>query len=88
MAVGKSRRIVIDVDDVDLKRNLHSVLAGEGRSLKDWFSAAANQYLNGREVRVLAAEPRSSYGNESVQPRNLSPRKEPGRTRAHPGKKA
>jgi hypothetical protein len=48
MAVGKSKRIVIDVDDVDLKRRLHSALAGEGRCLKDWFLEAARQYLQGR----------------------------------------
>lgn len=45
MAIGKSRRIVIDVDDVDLKRQLYSALGSEGRSLKEWFSAAVVEYL-------------------------------------------
>lgn len=45
MPIGKSRRIVIDVDDVTLKRGLYSALASEGRSLKDWFAAAATDYL-------------------------------------------
>jgi hypothetical protein len=48
MPVGKSRRIVIDLDDLDLKRRLHSALAGEGRCLKDWFVEAAHQYLDAR----------------------------------------
>lgn len=46
MPIGKSRRIVIDVEDVALKRNLYAVLAAEGRSLKDWFSSAVNEYLS------------------------------------------
>jgi hypothetical protein len=48
MAIGKSRRIVIDVDDVQLKRRLHVALAADGRSLKDWFVAAAVDYLDAR----------------------------------------
>lgn len=54
MAVGKSRRIVIDVDDIDLKRQLHSALAGEGRCLKDWFLEAAQRYLSGRPLTTSA----------------------------------
>lgn len=46
MAIGKSRRIVIDVEDVALKRSLYAVLAAEGRSLKDWFAAAVSDYLS------------------------------------------
>jgi hypothetical protein len=45
MPIGKSRRIVIDVEDVTLKRNLYAALAVEGRSLKDWFASAADEYL-------------------------------------------
>jgi hypothetical protein len=68
MAVGRSRRIVIDVDDVELKRRLHSALAHDGRSLKDWFVAAAREYLEGRVGRQLdlvlrVAEPAESYGS-------------------------
>jgi hypothetical protein len=61
MAVGKSNRIVIDVDEVDLKRRLHAALAQDGRSLKDWFVSVAEQYLEERtggrqlDFRVLAA---------------------------------
>lgn len=48
MAVGKSRRIVIDVDDVALKRNLYAALAEDGRSLKEWFVNAVGEYLETR----------------------------------------
>ena len=51
MAIGKSRRIVVDVTDVALKRNLYAALATEGRSLKDWFAAAAGDYLAARSAR-------------------------------------
>jgi hypothetical protein len=67
MAVGRSRRIVIDVDDVDLKRRLHSALAHDGLSMKDWFVAAAKAFLRNRdqlELPVLrAAEPTATYGD-------------------------
>lgn len=66
MPIGKSRRIVIDVDDVTLKRGLYSALATEGRSLKDWFAAAANDYLtlhSGISARstLRVAEKAASY---------------------------
>ena len=68
MAVGKSRRIVIEVDDVDLKRRLYSALAEDGRSLKGWFVSAATDYLDARiagkqlELPILrAAEEPASY---------------------------
>jgi hypothetical protein len=48
MPVGKSRRIVIDVDDIALKRRLYSALAADGRSLKEWFVSAVDQFLDAR----------------------------------------
>lgn len=66
MPIGKSRRIVIDVEDIALKRNLYAALASEGRSLKDWFSAAVIEYLSihspRRPARVaeLSAQYRAS----------------------------
>jgi hypothetical protein len=75
MPAGKSNRIVIDVDDVDLKRRMYSALAEDGRSLKEWFVAAATNYL---ETRVYArrlqlpvlqvAEPVTSYGAAAPKP--------------------
>lgn len=67
MPIGKSRRIVIDVDDVALKRDLYSALAIEGRSLKDWFAAAASDYLAPHSDRqstrpsMQVAEKRGEY---------------------------
>lgn len=67
MPIGKSRRIVIDVEDVGLKRELYSALAAEGRSLKDWFASSAREYLSGRSsasrsVRALrVSEPSKTY---------------------------
>jgi hypothetical protein len=69
MAMGKSRRIVVDVDDIDLKRRLYAALVQDGLSLKDWFISNATNYLsskdkyNKRELPVLrVAETPASYG--------------------------
>jgi len=69
MAIGQSRRIVIDLDDVELKRSLYSALAQDGRSLKEWFVDAASRYVNTRaQVRQLdfgalrIAQPSTDYG--------------------------
>jgi hypothetical protein len=63
MPIGKSRRIVIDVEDVALKRDLYAVLASEGRSLKDWFSSAVTEYLSTHAPRQAprVAERRTDY---------------------------
>lgn len=64
MPIGKSRRIVIDVEDVELKRNLYAALAVEGRSLKDWFSSAVGEYLAVHPLRKpmqVAERPAVSY---------------------------
>jgi hypothetical protein len=68
VAIGKSNRIVIDVDQIDLKRRLYSALAQDGRSLKDWFVAVAEQYLeertSGRQLAfgaLSAAESGAEY---------------------------
>ncbi len=58
MPVGKSNRIVIDMDDVSLKRRLYAALAEDGSSLKDWFLSAVAEYLdsrlNGRQLEFEA----------------------------------
>ena len=63
MSIGKSNRIVIDVEDVGLKRNLYAALATEGRSLKDWFSSAVSDYLSVHSSQGPArvAEPTTGY---------------------------
>ena len=45
MSIGKSGRIVIEIDP-KLKKRLYSELTYNGMSLKDWFVEAANAYLN------------------------------------------
>jgi hypothetical protein len=44
MARGQSGRLVLEVEP-ELKRRLHARVAGEGRSLKDWFLEQAERYL-------------------------------------------
>ena len=48
MAVGKSNRIVVDLDDADLKRQLYSALTEDGNTLKEWFASVARAYLDAR----------------------------------------
>ena len=47
MARGPSGRIVIEVDPT-LKRDLHSALAAEGLTLKDWFINQTRSYIANR----------------------------------------
>ena len=44
MSIGKSGRIVIEIDP-EIKRQLYSQLTANGLSLKDWFSDAVAAYL-------------------------------------------
>jgi hypothetical protein len=74
MAMGKSRRIVVDVDDVDLKRRLYAALVHDGLSLKDWFVASATNYLSSRDkyrqmdLPVLrVAEAPAPYGTTATK---------------------
>lgn len=45
MARGPSGRIIIEVDP-SFKRDLHSALAADGLSLKDWFLKQGAEYLS------------------------------------------
>lgn len=47
MAKGSSGRIVIEVDP-KFKRDLYSVLAADGETLKDWFIRAAEKHIKER----------------------------------------
>lgn len=54
MAVNhKSGRIVVDIDP-GLKMALHSALAADGLSLKQWFSNAAQHFIHGHRQSSLA----------------------------------
>jgi hypothetical protein len=52
MARGPSGRLVIEVDP-SLKRDLHSALAADGSSLKDWFLKRVAEYFAERHQPVL-----------------------------------
>jgi hypothetical protein len=45
MSIGNSGRIVIEVDPA-IKKDLYSLLAKEGMTLKEWFLKNAAVYLN------------------------------------------
>ncbi|GFO77754.1 hypothetical protein BPLS_P6386 [Bathymodiolus platifrons methanotrophic gill symbiont] len=47
MSIGKSGRIVIEIDP-DLKKKLYSELTLQGLSLKDWFLMSTNNYLTSK----------------------------------------
>jgi len=65
MARGPSGRIVIEVDP-GLKRDLHSALAAEGLSLKDWFIKHAQEYMDERGQPRLPGMPRSARQSEQT----------------------
>lgn len=65
MTTGTSGRIVLLVD-TSLKRALYSELAREGKTLKDWFVAAATQYIQrSQQPDLFDAEPRSADAGRS-----------------------
>lgn len=44
MGIGASGRIVIELEP-EFKRAIYAQLESEGRTLKEWFVAAAQQYV-------------------------------------------
>ena len=48
MAIGDSGRIVLEVEP-SLKRRLYSALQLERTSLKDWFIARAEEYMQSQQ---------------------------------------
>ena len=52
MPRGSSGRVVIEMDP-QLKRELHSALVADGRTLKDWFIAQAEAFLEERRQPSL-----------------------------------
>jgi hypothetical protein len=52
MARGPSGRVVIEVDPL-LKRDLHSALAADGSSLKEWFLDRVRDYFAQRHQPTL-----------------------------------
>ncbi len=56
MSIGNSGRIVIEVEP-EIKRQLYSALAREGKTLKDWFLLHVDQYLQSRPFASLTQRP-------------------------------
>lgn len=63
MARGPSGRLVIDIDPL-LKRNLHSALAADGTSLKDWFLKHVLDYFADRHQPKLPGMTEFPPGNK------------------------
>lgn len=60
MAIGKSNRIVIDLDP-KLKRELYSILTKRGLTLKDWFEEEARQFINKKSNKKPYSCGKSKY---------------------------
>ena len=58
MPIGDSGRIVLEVEPL-LKRRLYSQLALEHMTLKDWFIAQAEQYVQAQQQPGLFGTTRS-----------------------------
>lgn len=63
MSIGTSGRVVIEIDPA-LKRELHSILARKGMTLKDWFVAKADD--------CISSEARSSGAKRTTSTRQTS----------------
>lgn len=65
MPRGNSGRIVLEVD-LATKRELYSILARDGLTLKAWFLRAAREYISrGTQPRLrFVAEPRARYDED------------------------
>jgi redox-regulated HSP33 family molecular chaperone len=48
MSVGKSGRIVLEIDP-ELKQRLYSTLALENKTLKEWFILTANYHIRSQQ---------------------------------------
>lgn len=73
MARGPSGRIIIEIDPA-FKRDLHSALAADGLSLKDWFIKQGTEYLTHRKQPAL---PGIIYSHSSDGPLLLAAEEPP-----------
>lgn len=55
MPIGKSGRIVIEIDP-ELKRALYQSLGKDDSNLKEWFLGQVNVYLSGKSQTVFKFE--------------------------------
>ncbi len=72
MSIGRSGRIVIEVDP-GAKRRLYAALARDGLTLKDWFLQNAELYLNESGQLPLSfskgdSTAKTDSGSKSINP--------------------
>lgn len=68
MAVGKSGRIVIEIDP-QLKRTLRAALERDGLTMKEWFTRRAEHYLDTRrQTELLFSNPVQPAASDREQP--------------------
>ncbi|MBU60853.1 MAG: hypothetical protein CL543_18595 [Alcanivorax sp.] len=63
MAVGKSGRIVLEVEP-EFKRELYDALHKDGRALKQWFLESAERFLKERRQLNLFGEDEERHPDE------------------------
>ena len=66
MAVGKSGKVVIELDP-DFKRELRAAIERDGLTMKAWFIRAAEQYLATRGQTELMFSPPSTISPPEPQ---------------------
>lgn len=64
MAVGKSGRIVLEVEP-EFKRELYDALHKEGKGLKQWFLESAERFLKDRSQLNLFGEDEERHPDEA-----------------------
>jgi len=73
MARGPSGRIIIEIEPA-FKRDLHSALAADGLSLKEWFIKQGSDYLRHRKQPAL---PGIIYSHATDEPLLLAAEEPP-----------
>lgn len=63
MAVGKSGRIVIEIEP-ELKRELYDALRMEGKGLKEWFLENTEVFLKDRNQLNLFGQVQERHSDE------------------------
>lgn len=66
MGIGASGRVVIEIDPA-LKRELHSILARKGMTLKDWFMARVDDCITREAQAGLHSRDRAQGKNADAR---------------------
>ena len=64
MSIGESGRIVLEVEP-DLKRRLYSALALDHKTMKDWFIAQAEEYMDSQQQPRLFGTSKPNLESET-----------------------